>query len=209
MASLRLQCSLMMPAHCRLSRKAYQFVHDSAYADRGHHTPNPAAIMHVLILQDSEGDLLLAKEDTPEHAAEAQSEQQRLNIRQGGEVMQSIERQAEQSRNMQRVQQVQHMQLLQQAHEAASMDYDSLPRPSPYPLEGDVIAYRLLHIGADWTPQVGLPLVPSFLPRGDRSSTLYPALLHFIARSPCTFQLCLPGCCILQDERDVQPYLAP
>ena len=158
--------------------------------------------MHVLILQDSEGDMLLAKEGTPEHAAEARSEQQRLNVRQGGEVMQSTERQAEQSRNMQPVQQVQHMQQPQQSHEAASMDYDSLPRPSPYPLEGDVIAYRLLHIGADWTPQVGLPPAPSFLPRGDRFFALYPALLHVVARSPCTFQLCLPGCCMSQDERD-------
>ena len=34
------------------------------------------------------------------------------------------------------------------------VDYDALPKPQPYPLEGDVIAYRLLHIGADWTPQV-------------------------------------------------------
>ena len=34
------------------------------------------------------------------------------------------------------------------------MNYDALPKPQLYPLEGDVIAYRLLHIGADWTPQV-------------------------------------------------------
>ena len=48
-------------------------------------------------------------------------------------------------------------QRAQQAHRAEPvlpMDYKALPKPSPYPLEGDVIAYRLLHIGADWTPQV-------------------------------------------------------
>jgi hypothetical protein len=31
--------------------------------------------------------------------------------------------------------------------------FEALPRPEPRPLEGDVIAYRILHIGADWTPQ--------------------------------------------------------
>ena len=139
------------------------------HSERGLYTANSAAIMYVFILQDSEGDMLLAKEGTPEHAAEAQSEQQGLNVRQGGGVTQSTERQAEQSRKMQPVQQP------QQSHQAASINYDSLPRPSPYPLEGDVIAYRLLHIGADWTPQVNLLPAPSFLPRGDRSSTLYPA----------------------------------
>ena len=123
--------------------------------------------------------MLLAKEGTPEHAAEAQSEQQGLNVRQGGGVLQSTERQAEQFRKMQPVQQP------QQSHQAASMNYDSLPRPLPYPLEGDVIAYRLLHIGADWTPQVNLLPAPSFLPRGARSSTLYPA------------------CCMLQPDRHV------
>lgn len=48
-------------------------------------------------------------------------------------------------------------QRAQQAHRAEPvlrMDYDALPKPTPYPLEGDVIAYCLLHIGTDWTPQV-------------------------------------------------------
>ena len=48
----------------------------------------------------------------------------------------------------------QHAQQAHQMRQLVPVDYDSLPKPSPYPLEGDIIAYRLLHIGADWTPQV-------------------------------------------------------
>lgn len=33
-------------------------------------------------------------------------------------------------------------------------EFEALPRPQPLPFEGDIIAYRLLHIGSDWTPQV-------------------------------------------------------
>lgn len=58
-----------------------------------------------------------------------------------------------QLRQAQQPKQAQHMQQVQRA---ASKDYNALPRPSPYPLEGDIIAYRLLHISADWTPQVAL-----------------------------------------------------
>ena len=43
----------------------------------------------------------------------------------------------------------------QQPQQEKRVDYERMPRPSPYPLEGDIIAYRLLHIGADWSPQVG------------------------------------------------------
>ena len=50
--------------------------------------------------------------------------------------------------------QAQHRPEAQQAQQAKRVDYEKMPRPSPYPLEGDLIAYRLLHIGADWSPQV-------------------------------------------------------
>lgn len=33
-------------------------------------------------------------------------------------------------------------------------EFEALPKPQPYAIEGDFIGYRLLHIGADWTPQV-------------------------------------------------------
>ena len=33
-------------------------------------------------------------------------------------------------------------------------EFEALSRPQPVPYEGDVIGYRLLHISADWTPQV-------------------------------------------------------
>ena len=36
------------------------------------------------------------------------------------------------------------------------VEFEALPRPQPVPLEGDIIGYRLLHIGTDWTPQVCL-----------------------------------------------------
>jgi hypothetical protein len=90
------------------------------------------------------------------------------------------------SRSVQQVLQVQHMQQPQQSHQAASIDYDLLPRPSPYPLEGDVIAYRLLHVGADWTPQVGhiLP-APSLMPQG---KWLLPFLsCAYLSQIPYTF----------------------
>ncbi len=32
--------------------------------------------------------------------------------------------------------------------------FEALPRPELQPMEGDVIAYRILHIGPDWTPEV-------------------------------------------------------
>lgn len=36
----------------------------------------------------------------------------------------------------------------------ADAEFEALQKPEPHVLEGDVIAYRLLHIGDDWTPQV-------------------------------------------------------
>ncbi len=36
----------------------------------------------------------------------------------------------------------------------ADVEFEALPKPEPHVIEGDVIAYRLLHIGDDWTPQV-------------------------------------------------------
>ncbi|CAL8464633.1 g4168 [Coccomyxa elongata] len=36
----------------------------------------------------------------------------------------------------------------------ADAEFEALPKPEPHVMEGDVIAYRLLHIGDDWTPQV-------------------------------------------------------
>ncbi|CAK0787640.1 hypothetical protein CVIRNUC_010862 [Coccomyxa viridis] len=50
--------------------------------------------------------------------------------------------------------QAQHRQTAQPAQQKSRVDYELLPRVAPYPLEGDIIAYRLLHIGADWSPQV-------------------------------------------------------
>ena len=50
--------------------------------------------------------------------------------------------------------QAQHTQQSKQAQQEKRVDYEMMPRPSPYPLEGDLIAYRLLHIGDDWSPQV-------------------------------------------------------
>ena len=50
--------------------------------------------------------------------------------------------------------QAQQKQETQQDQREKRVDYEKMPRPSPYPLEGDTIAYRLLHIGADWSPQV-------------------------------------------------------
>ena len=38
--------------------------------------------------------------------------------------------------------------------EEEEIDFEGLLRPEPWPVQGDIIAYRLLHIGADWTPQV-------------------------------------------------------
>ena len=52
--------------------------------------------------------------------------------------------------------QAQHRQAAQPAQQKSRVDYELLPRVAPYPLEGDIIAYRLLHIGADWSPQVGV-----------------------------------------------------
>ncbi|BDA49487.1 probable coilin at C-terminar half [Coccomyxa sp. Obi] len=36
----------------------------------------------------------------------------------------------------------------------ADAEFEALQKPDPHVMEGDVIAYRLLHIGDDWTPQV-------------------------------------------------------
>ena len=36
----------------------------------------------------------------------------------------------------------------------ANAEFEALQKPEPHVMEGDIIAYRLLHIGDDWTPQV-------------------------------------------------------
>ena len=44
--------------------------------------------------------------------------------------------------------------LEEQRGPSTDAEFEALPRPQPVPFEGDVIGYRLLHISADWTPQV-------------------------------------------------------
>jgi len=84
------------------------------------------------------------------HAIEHAQQEQHVQHAQHGHQAQH-NHQAQHSYAVEHAKQDQHGQV---AHHAASMDYDALPKPSLYPLEGDIIAYRLLHIGSDWTPQV-------------------------------------------------------
>lgn len=94
------------------------------------------------------------------HAIEHAQQEQHVQHAQHGHQAQH-NHQAQHSYAVRHAKQDQHGQV---AHHAASMDYDALPKPSLYPLEGDIIAYCLLHIGSDWTPQVILLVLLNCIP---------------------------------------------
>lgn len=101
------------------------------------------------MLEDEEANMPEPPESSDQQNWEREGQTAAANGGYAAHLPEQVPRQA------QSAQQAQQRQVAQQAQHEKRVDYENMPRPSPYPLEGDTIAYRLLHIGADWSPQVG------------------------------------------------------
>ena len=117
--------------------------------------------MHLLLtgatmLQDEEADMPEMPEGSGQQDWGQEGQAAAAN---GGYTASALEQVPRQARC---AQQAQLTQQTEQVHQGKKVDYEKMPRPSPYPLEGDIIAYRLLHIGSDWSPQVNFVLLQAY-----------------------------------------------